>query len=822
MRKHLKIKPEKNSLNYTPIGKPYDKKPYTVNRAEKYSEVHSSLASSIKSNQVNKEFARMFLDEGMIPKNIVLSIDQDPTVTERLALERLDNKNVKLLSVNTTNGLTTANISIDEDKIVKFSKLIEQYKTENTPKGGVPKNQKLVEPIKSFRKTTLSDLWFSVSEYPEDSTTIIDAELWFDISENRGVDAISAVENRISLCANLAGVTIKNHRLTFKDRLIKIASGSLDSLEVLHNLTNLIVEIRPATTVCPDFLNLATDVQDDWVDQVNIEKAQSLAQVFVIDSGVNIGHKLLQNVTDSEHHVQYDLNWPPADQMGHGTWMAGAAIYGDLKYALQNSNTKIYAELESGKIINPSTSNDPDLYGVITEDVIYQIDSINPSNRRIYTLATTADYSLLGSPSSWSAKIDELACDIPDDPSARLFVISAGNFVLGDTRDIPTNNLNNSIQDPASAYNALTVGYWASEANLNHTDYELYTELTDIGPTSTSSNSWYKSSPLKPEVVFEGGNFGYDPDLDFSSEFEELSILTLNHDFAASGNQFNYFGETSAATALAANFASKLWSEYPEYWPETIRGLIIHSAEWPEKIRSRFEPLNKKSNLEALIRLAGYGYPNLQKALTSGSQNVNLVVEDYIQPYTYDGKMNEMLLYSLPWPENELMKLESETVKLKVTLSYFIEPNPGERGWSNKFKYCSHGLRFDFNAPSENKDEFVYRINKKFRDEHPDLEQIENDPKSWLLGTNLRSKGSIHSDTWVGTAQDLAAKQFIAVYPVAGWWRDLKKENRQSSIARFSLIVSIETPENNLEIYNEIENLVVLENLIDSTVVVNV
>ena len=817
MKKHLKIKPERNSLNYSPIKRRFDKKTYTVNRTDKYNEVHNSFISSIKSNEENKAFVRTVLDEALVPNNVVLSIEQDPAVTDRLALERLDNRNVKLLSVNTIDGLTTANISIDENKVEKFSKLINQYQTEDTPKGA-PKNQTLVEPIRSIRRTLLSDLWFSASPYPEDTTEIIDTELWFDISENRGPDAVSEIEQRISLCANLAGVTIKNHRLTFKDRLIKIASGALDSLEVLHNLTNLIVEIRPATTICSDFLNIATDEQHAWVEQVSIEKAQYPAKVFVIDSGVNIGHPLLRNLTDVEHHVQYDLNWPAGDQLGHGTWMAGAAIYGDLKHALQNSKAQVYADLESAKIITPAISNDPDLYGVITEDVVYQMDSINPSDRRIYTLATTADYSLLGSPSSWSAKIDELASRNPDDPSARLFLISAGNFVLNDARDIPTNNLNNTVQDPASAYNALTVGYWASEANINQAGYELYTELTDIGPTSTSSNSWYKSSPLKPEVVFEGGNYGYDPDLDFASELEELSILTVNHEFAVSGNQFNYFGETSAATALASNFTSRLWSEYPNYWPETIRGLVVHSAEWPEKIRSRFEPLSTKSNLEALIRLSGYGYPNLQKALTSGAQNVSLVIEDQIQPYTEDGKMNEMLLYALPWPENELMKLSGETVKLKVTLSYFIEPNPGERGWSNKFKYCSHGLRFDFNTPSENKDEFAFRINQKFREERPDLEATENDPKSWLLGANLRSKGSVHSDTWVGTAQDLAAKQFIAVYPVAGWWRDLKKENRQSSIARFSLIVSIETPENNLEIYNEIESLVVTENLIENSV----
>jgi hypothetical protein len=34
-----------------------------------------------------------------------------------------------------------------------------------------------------------------------------------------------------------------------------------------------------------------------------------------------------------------------------------------------------------------------------------------------------------------------------------------------------------------------------------------------------------------------------------------------------------------------------------------------------------------------------------------------------------------MHFYSLPWPKAALERLESEIVIMKVTLSYFIEPN---------------------------------------------------------------------------------------------------------------------------------------------------
>ncbi|MDA6244255.1 hypothetical protein OSK41_26430, partial [Escherichia coli] len=61
--------------------------------------------------------------------------------------------------------------------------------------------------------------------------------------------------------------------------------------------------------------------------------------------------------------------------------------------------------------------------------------------------------------------------------------------------------------------------------------------------------------------------------------------------------------------------------------------------------------------------MSGYGFPNLAKAISSGDQSVNLIVEDSIQPYTVEGKLNKMILYSLPWPSSELEKIGGEDVK---------------------------------------------------------------------------------------------------------------------------------------------------------------
>ena len=52
----------------------------------------------------------------------------------------------------------------------------------------------------------------------------------------------------------------------------------------------------------------------------------------------------------------------------------------------------------------------------------------------------------------------------------------------------------------------------------------------------------------------------------------------------------------------------------------------------------------------------------------------------------------------MPWPLDELEQLGETQVEMRVTLSYFIEPNPSSRGFRSRYRYESHGLRFECKA----------------------------------------------------------------------------------------------------------------------------
>jgi hypothetical protein len=139
---------------------------------------------------------------------------------------------------------------------------------------------------------------------------------------------------------------------------------------------------------------------------------------------------------------------------------------------------------------------------------------------------------------------------------------------------------------------------------------------------------------------------------------------------------------------------------------------------------------------------------------------------------------------------------------MRITLSYFIEPGPGEIGWEDRYRYSSHLLRFVVNGPGESEDEFLRRVNVQARDEegHPGT---VGPGDRWLIG-EARNVGSIHSDIWEGTSSELAESSRVTVFPAVGWWRERHQLGRVTRRCRYSLVVSIEPPAEDVDIYTPV------------------
>jgi len=75
------------------------------------------------------------------------------------------------------------------------------------------------------------------------------------------------------------------------------------------------------------------------------------------------------------------------------------------------------------------------------------------------------------------------------------------------------------------------------------------------------------------------------------------------------------------------------------------------------------------------------------------------------------------------------------------------------------------------------------------------------------LGVNNRNVGSIHSDIWEDTAANLAENRYLAIYPGGGWWKERVGLGKYNSKIRYSLIVSLSTPAQSIDLYTPIMNI---------------
>ena len=161
----------------------------------------------------------------------------------------------------------------------------------------------------------------------------------------------------------------------------------------------------------------------------------------------------------------------------------------------------------------------------------------------------------------------------------------------------------------------------------------------------------------------------------------------------------------------------------------------------------------------------------------------------------------------LSWPKSLLQANSAVNVKLRITLSYFIEPNPGSRMVNSKYRYAGCNLRFLVQTATEKSvDNFIARVSNAISDDERDAyEKPDDTTDGWTLGDDLRRRGSIHSDSWTGTAAQLAEMEHLIVFPVNGWWRLRAHHEKYSNRISYSLVVSVETVGAELDIFTPIK-----------------
>ncbi|TNY34720.1 S8 family peptidase [Thermomonospora catenispora] len=719
-----------------------------------------------------------------------------------LALSSLDASGLRLLTVLPAEDSRPeqALVWVPENAAGAFLRKLEDFAAEG-------KNQNLVSNIAALRLAVLRNFWQENEPFPETEEPRW-WEVWFARLPGNPDPSVQLGE----VCRGL-GLRFHEQTLGFPERVIGLVHGSPSELSRLLTANTVVAELRrpPVVSDILDEAELERSLAENLQERLVPADSDSPA-VCLLDTGVNTGHRLLRDSVDEARSVLPSTTG--ADSHGHGTRMAGLSLYGDLTIPLLSSDrVQLRHRLESVKICQPDrpeASPPPQLYGALMASAASEVEIPRPWRHRVFSLpVSTSHEDNDGRPSSWSAALDALSfgTDIrptptglellghPDPERARLFCVAAGNVQHEEASPqfLDVCDLR-SAQDPSQAWNVLTVGGHTDLTDLPAgPEYRNCTPLApkgELSPHSRTSRTWSELWPSKPDIVMEAGNLvtdGPGPPL----TVEELELLTTSH-----RGGLTTANATSAATAQAARLCALVMDRYPALWPETVRGLLVHSAEWTDSMKAALHAKDlKKGDRARLLRRYGWGVPTEERVLASADENVTMIVQDEFRPFEWRHggiSMRALRLHELPWPRKQLMNLAAIDVRLRITLSYFVEPNPSNWGWK-QYQYPSHRLKFELKRPNETVEEFRRRVSQEAQEEedNPGLKRRDPDNRNWLIGARGRRRGSLHADMWTGYASELAHCNHIAIIPIGGWWKNNKRKDRLELPVRYSLLVSL-------------------------------
>jgi hypothetical protein len=774
--------------------------------------------------QVEREAAALRIDlpEEIRADGIYVAVDA-PSVEFSLALESLDLRGagIELLAVQPPGQARgeVAAVFIPDAKTTELFRRLDAFSTQET-QSGRPRHESLIANIDRLRRATLRELWTDPGPFPETAGL-----MWWELWLRRSDESIHILESvAVDMDWELA-----DHWILFPSRLVAAVRTTSDSLGRALASRIPLAEVRRARLVESLLEAPHREVQrviGQLADRVRRDGGRSPA-VALLDTGIY--HHSLFGSSLAPQDTHYVVGTDGVDRDGHGTELAGLALFGDLRTALSTDGPVILRHiLESVKVLpDPPGENPKETYGAVTASGVTAPEVAEPNRARVYCLANSASNDHAdGRPTLWSATVDALSfgTDVartdrglellsdPDPTAGRLILVAAGNVneYVANYLDVSDTS---PIEEPAQAWNALTVGAFTQldgvPDNPDYLGYHPIAIADDLSPHSRTSVPFSALWPIKPDIVMEGGNVLLSEDDTLTDFADTVSLITTSRREPL-GFPLSTTNATSAAVAQAARLAAVARAEYPDLWPEAVRGLLVHAADWTPRMRAAIDAAPNKTEKKRIVRRYGFGVPTEISVLRSGSSDVTLIAQSNIQPFeqalTGGARLRDMHLHTLPWPRELLLELGALPIEMRITLSYFVEPNPSSRGWQGRYAYPSHSLRFDVPRTGESPNVFRARLNQLALQEEQTQRGAGLQEPRWLLGPVARHVGSLHADIWNSTAAELADSGFVGVYPVGGWWKNNNRADRNQLTVRYALLISLATPDIAVDLYTAIVN----------------
>lgn len=727
----------------------------------------------------------------------VVAIEGAPGRALELGPRQLERKDVSVLGVrrrvNQAKEGFDARVFVTERGMEKLITQAEKYTTWENTGSRRPNNFWLFDGVETFRAATVEDFWNDDPRRLQQAIKDAEWEVWTRRSLDRALRA--AIDN--------LDLEQLGKPTAFEDLMVYNLAATRAQIARLIEDSTAVVELRGASNFIARDHELPAAERQARVKDLGSRLSPSVPSapmVTLLDTGVNRSHPLLRASLPASRCHSAEPKWDKFDADGHGTKMAGVALFGDLAKVLAGTGpVPLKVQLESVTVAAPQSP----LRLPARDALARAVDIVEAEpGRRVFCLAATAiGEPEKGLPTSTSATLDKLA--FGDGIMTRLFCTAVGNVDTGPGKPYriahyAQRNEDHPIQSPAQAMNALSVGASTQMCSVAN----LVSPAGDLSPTSRTAHGWELDRPHKPDIVMEGGNQLIDAAGKISIPHAPDMLMTTGRDFANS--PLTVTGETSAATAAASRLAALVMQRYPAMRAETVRGLIVNSARWTDAMKARLRHLSQtrplSSAVQNVLSCYGWGIPDEDRLFESAGNALTLIVEDTLRPYEIGAskaiRLREMKYFRLPWPDQALEALGGTEVEVRCTLSYFAEPDPGSVSRDEPGRYQGHKLKFDFKRHGETDEQAQRRFNSTL-----EVDAGDGDESGWLLGRR-KSRGTLHQDVWTGPAYQLLERNGISVAPNHGWWSASGKSPEDKEV-HFSLIVSLSTPAVTADLYTE-------------------
>ena len=469
-----------------------------------------------------------------------------------------------------TNEKRIVGLYVPDESREVFAEILREYQEGELTPGGKPQRKAFVDPIESIRAARLETFWTDdASRLPPPGR-----QMWWEVW------CVRALEDKLDrLVAKLgARAADREQRLYFPEHAVLPVLADRATIELMLFARLSIVELRRASDSPAFFLDdIGRDEQRDACEELS-ERTEwpgiDVPAVCLLDTGVNRAHILIEPALAEADMAAVKAEWGVADSaQGHGTGMAGLALFGDLTPHLAGAGVlSLTHRLESVKILPPDRFDPTEerLYGAFTKQAVALPETGRPDRRRVFCLAVTNEDRTGKRPTTWSAAIDQEAAgvtEVGERVPPRLFVVSAGNAPSEIAMERIADADALEIEDPAQAWNAITVGGYTDLINVQEQefeDYSPYAKAGDISPYTRTSTLWLQGkAPFKPDIVMEAGNRAVSPAGTDAYDADSLALLSTGPN--TDQHPLVSFRATSAATAQAARLAARLTAEFPHY-----------------------------------------------------------------------------------------------------------------------------------------------------------------------------------------------------------------------------------------------------------------